>query len=234
MRVPTDEEIQALHARHAPTAGALDLVWAHCLIVGAIAEQLCARLPVGGGAVEVGAVDVGAVDVGAVDVGAVDVGAVDVGAVDVELVRAGSLLHDIGVYRLYDGAGALDYASYLRHGVLGYELLGEEGFPETLRRFASHHTGVGISRADVVAQRLPLPVADYLAETGEERLVMYADKFHSKTTPPVFLTASAAAARLARFGPEKVRAFQALRDTFGEPDLGPLSRAYGHAVVGRD
>jgi uncharacterized protein len=200
MRIPTDEEILALHSKHAPTPGALDLVYTHCVIVGILAEQLCSRPGPG----------------------------LDV---DADLVRAGSLLHDIGVYRLYDEAGDLDHAGYIRHGVLGYELLREEGLPEAICRFASHHIGVGISRDDVLAQHLPIPPADYLAETGEERLVMYADNFHSKTTPPVFRTASACAARLRRFGEEKVRAFQAMRDTFGEPDLAALSEAYGHAVV---
>ena len=213
MRIPTDKEILALHEKHAPTPGALDLVYPHCVIVCAVAEQLCSR-PGPGLAVDTHL--------------AVDIDL----AVDIELVRAGSLLHDIGVYRLYDDAGALDHAKYIRHGLLGYELLQEEGLPETICRFASHHTGVGISRADVLAQRLPIPPADYLAETVEERLVMYADKFHSKTTPPVFRTASASAARLRRFGQDKVRAFQAMRDTFGEPDLAVLSEAYGDRVVG--
>ena len=152
--------------------------------------------------------------------------------IDLGLVRAGSLLHDIGVYRIYDVAGNLDHANYLKHGLLGYELLHGAGFPEALCRFASHHTGVGISREDVLTQRLPIPPADYLAETGEERLVMYADKFHSKSAPPVFRTAAACAARLRRFGDEKVKAFQTLRDTFGEPDLAPLSESYGHPIVG--
>ena len=107
--------------------------------------------------------------------------------IDIDLARAGALLHDVGVYRLYDNAGNLDGGNYIRHGILGYELLQEEGLPEAICRFASHHTGVGLTRDDVIAQRLPLPPADYLAETGEERLVMYADKFHSKKTPPVSL-----------------------------------------------
>ena len=146
--------------------------------------------------------------------------------VDIDLVRAGGLLHDIGVYRLYDDAGTLDHANYIRHGLLGYQLLEEEGLPEAICRFAARHTGVGLSRDDVLTQQLPLPPADYPAETGEERLVMYADKFHSKTTPPVFLTAAAYADTLKRFGHDKVAAFQAMRADFGEPDLGPLRRAY--------
>src|ERR1700722_13869884 len=50
------------------------------------------------------------------------------------------------------------------------DLVREEGFPEVIRRFASHHTGVGLSREDVLRQELPLPPGDYLAETPEETL----------------------------------------------------------------
>jgi uncharacterized protein len=152
--------------------------------------------------------------------------------IDIDRVRAGSLLHDIGVYELYDDAGHLDGPNYIRHGVLGYELLQKEGLPEAICRFASHHTGVGLTREDVIAQRLPLPPADYLAETAEEQLVMYADKFHSKKTPPAFLTAQAYAASVRRFGEDKVTAFQAMRSTFGEPDLAPFSDTYGQRVIG--
>jgi uncharacterized protein len=198
MRVPADEEILALHEKHAPTAAALDSVYTHCLIVGGIAEQLHTSSGAG---------------------------------LDLALVRAGSLLHDVGVYRLYDDAGQLDHAGYIRHGLLGYQLLREEGLPEELCRFASHHTGMGLARDDVIQQRLPLPPADYLADTGEEKLVMYADKFHSKTSPPAFLTAGAYAARVRRFGADKVTAFEALRARFGDPDLAPFVTAYGHRVV---
>ena len=153
---------------------------------------------------------------------------------EIDLVRAGSLLHDIGVYRLYDEAGQLDHGNYIRHGVLGHELLLEEGFPEEICRFASHHTGVGLTREDVLRQRLPLPPADYVAETGEETLVMYADKFHSKTTPPTLFTASAYAASVRRFGADKVAAFESMRAMFGDPDLAPFSIAYGHRIVTGD
>jgi uncharacterized protein len=135
-------------------------------------------------------------------------------AVDVDLVRAGSLLHDIGVYRL-DGSG------YIRHGVLGHELLQELCFPEELCRFCSHHTGVGLSREDVVRQNLPIPADDYLAETAEEELVMYADKFHSKTTPPKFVTAAEYQTSVLRFGADKASRFAGLVERYGEPELPP-------------
>jgi uncharacterized protein len=151
---------------------------------------------------------------------------------DVGLVRAGALLHDVGVYRLYDAAGRLDHARYIWHGLLGYELLRGEGLAEALCRFASHHTGVGITREDVLRQQLPLPPADYVAETPEEALVMYADKFHTKTAPPAFLTAPAYAAYVRRFGANQVAAFEAMRAAFGDPDLAPLTAAYGQRVIG--
>jgi len=197
MRIPADQEIRALHEKHAPTPDALDRVYTHCLIVCGIAEQLHAR---------------------------------SAGDLDIDLVRAGSLLHDIGVYRLYDEAGRLDHANYIRHGVLGQRLLREEGLPEQICRFAAHHTGMGLTREDVLRQGLPLPPADYVAETGEEMLVMYADKFHTKTAPPAFLTADAYAASVRRFGEDKAAAFESMRAVFGDPDLASFSTAYHQRI----
>ncbi|GAA2304473.1 HD domain-containing protein [Actinomadura luteofluorescens] len=152
-------------------------------------------------------------------------------AVDADLVRAGCLLHDLGVYRLFGPSGTIDYSGYVRHGVLGHEILREEGFPEEICRFCSCHTGVGLTRADIARQRLPVPAGDYVAVTGEERLVMYADKFHSKTDPPTFVSAATYAGRVRRFGEEKVPVFEAMRESFGEPDLRPLMDRYGHGLV---
>ncbi|MGW5265648.1 HD domain-containing protein [Microbispora sp. NPDC004025] len=198
LRLPTDAEIRALHAEHAPTEEAFELVHTHCEIVCAIALDLAERAGLD---------------------------------VDAELVRAGSLLHDIGVYLLYDDDERLDHAGYVRHGVLGHELLRGEGLPEILCRFCSHHTGVGISRADVLRQGLPLPPADYLAESAEERLVMFADKFHSKTEPPRFVSAGAYAAHVRRYGEDKAERFAEMCVAFGVPDLQPLAAAYGHEIV---
>jgi uncharacterized protein len=150
-------------------------------------------------------------------------------AVDVALVRAGCLLHDIGVYRLSGPPGEREH--YIRHGVLGAGILDDLGFPEPIRRFCSCHTGVGLTRDDILRQGLPIPVADYVPETDEEELVMYADKFHSKSRPPVFVGAAHYAVAVRRFGDDKVATFQGLVDKYGEPDLASLATAYGHAIV---
>ena len=147
------------------------------------------------------------------------------------LVRAGCLLHDIGVYHLYDRSGRPDHARYVSHGVLGHQILAREGLPETLCRFCSHHTGMGLTRQDIRTQALPVPEGDYLAQTTEEELVMYADKFHSKRTPPVFVSADTYATSIARFGEDKVTRFKELRTRFGTPDLAPLMNTHGHALM---
>ncbi|WP_019629993.1 HD domain-containing protein [Actinomadura atramentaria] len=150
---------------------------------------------------------------------------------DADLVRAGCLLHDIGVYRLYGPDGRFDGADYIRHGVLGHEILAAEGFTEELCRFCSCHTGMGITRADVERQGLPLPLADYVAQTDEEELVMYADKFHSKTTPPTFVSGPTFLTHVRRFGEDKVTEFARLTEKFGTPDLTPVVTAHGHTLT---
>lgn len=149
--------------------------------------------------------------------------------VDIELVRVGCLLHDIGVYPLFDKKGAVtDTSKYITHGVLGEEILQNEGFAEGLCRFASHHTGAGITKEQIIESNLPLPHNDYLAETPEEELVMYADKFHSKIQPPVFNSHKFYTEYVARFGVEAEKSFAGLTEKFGKPDLEPLMSKYGY------
>ena len=198
MRLLSDEDVRALHAKYAPSQEAFDLVHSHCETVWRIAEQLLDRRRLDKDA-----------------------------GIDVELVRVGCLLHDIGVYRLYDADGGFDHAGYIRHGILGHEILAAEGFPEAVCRFCSHHTGVGLTREDVRRQGLPLPVADYLAETAEEELVMYADKFHSKSDPPRLVPADEFARHVRRYGDEKVTAFEEMCGRFGVPDLAAVGAAPG-------
>jgi uncharacterized protein len=147
-----------------------------------------------------------------------------------ELIEAGALLHDIGVYKLYHN-GVIDESKYITHGLLGYELLKEEGFDEELCRFALLHTGVGITKEDVEKNKLPLPAHDYIAETDEEKIVMYADKFHSKSTPPTFNSVAWYKDYLSKkFGAHKVDLFEKLLEEFGEPDLKALMSRYGQPI----
>lgn len=152
-------------------------------------------------------------------------------SVDSDYMYAASMLHDIGVYPLFNANGSLRAdVKYITHGIVGESILKKEGFSGSLQRIASHHTGVGLSKRDVVDQKLPLPVADYLAETDEELLVMYADKFHSKTTPPYFNSFEWYKKDVSRFGEDKPIKFEEMRLKFGMPDLDVLSKKYGFEI----
>ena len=151
--------------------------------------------------------------------------------IDRELVRAGAMLHDIGVYPLFTEVGALrGGVSYIVHGVEGEKLLRQEGFPEVVCRFAAHHTGTGLTRRQIIERALPLPPADYMAETDEELLVMYADKFHSKTTPPCFHTLETYRTYAAQFGTDGLLRLNAMAEKFGMPDLERYRQEYGFEI----
>lgn len=110
---------------------------------------------------------------------------------DADLLEAGAMLHDIGIF-LCDAPGIECHGSepYIRHGLLGGQLLRKEGYPD-LARFCERHTGAGLTREDIIQQRLPLPAEDFLPETIEEKAVCYADKFFSKSAPKNFLPSPA-------------------------------------------
>jgi uncharacterized protein len=151
--------------------------------------------------------------------------------VDAQLVKVGCLLHDIGVYELLNEDGTeREDMHYITHGIRGEKILKAEGFPEVIWRIGSHHTGVGLTKQDITSQSLPLPVEDYLAETTEGELVMYADKFHSKNTPPNFNTFERYKQTVSKFGDEKSEKFAQLAEKFGVPDLTLLIAKYGHVV----
>ncbi|HSX06056.1 MAG TPA: HD domain-containing protein [Candidatus Saccharimonadales bacterium] len=151
---------------------------------------------------------------------------------DRQLVHVGCLLHDIGVYPLIDEEGHIRRG--ITHGVEGESILKKEGFPEAIWRFAAHHTGVGLTEQDVTDQKLPIPMADYTAQTDEERLVMYADKFHSKSNPPVeppyFCTFDWYRDSVRQFGEDKIAKFDHLAELFGKPDLTQLAAQFGHEI----
>lgn len=101
--------------------------------------------------------------------------------VDKDFLYEAAMLHDIGVVKA-DAPGIKCFGSepYICHGILGAEMLRAEGLPRHAR-VCERHTGAGLSKEDIINQGLPLPHADFLPETIEEKLICYADKFFSKT-----------------------------------------------------
>ncbi len=97
-----------------------------------------------------------------------------------EFIEEASMLHDIGIIKIHDpDMDCTGDKPYLCHGIEGAKILEKEGLPKHAR-VAKLHTGVGVFKEDITKNNLPLPVADYCAETLEEEIISYADLFFSK------------------------------------------------------
>ena len=127
---------------------------------------------------------------------------------DVEFLEEAAMLHDIGIFRC-DAPGIQCFGSepYICHGVIGGQILREEGW---LRHalVCERHTGTGLSREQIENQNLPLPSDGiYEPEALEEQVVCYADKFYSKTHLERERSVIEAAQSLEKFGEKGVKRF---------------------------
>lgn len=137
---------------------------------------------------------------------------------DPEQIEDAAMLHDIGIF-LTDAAGIECYGTenYLRHGILGADLLRREGAPEWAARVAERHTGAGISTDDIAAMNLPLPFnRNLMPETRLEKLVCYADKFYSKNGDMKQKSLERVRASMARHSASTLARFEELHRQFGE------------------
>ncbi len=124
-----------------------------------------------------------------------------------EFLEEGAMLHDIGVFQT-DAAGIHCFGKepYIRHGLIGAEILLNEGYPMHAR-VCERHTGTGITAKQVYELSLPIPEQDYLPETLEEQVICYADKFFSKAHPDRRRDVEQTARSLVKFGNDGVVRF---------------------------
>ena len=127
---------------------------------------------------------------------------------DVEFLEEAAMLHDIGIFRC-DAPGIQCFGSepYICHGVIGGQILREEGW---LRHalVCERHTGTGLSREQIERQGLPLSLDGiYEPEALEEQVVCYADKFYSKTHLERERSVVEAVQSLEKFGEKGVKRF---------------------------
>lgn len=134
-----------------------------------------------------------------------------------EQVRTAAMLHDIGIAQTdAPGIGCHGSEPYLRHGILGADLLRAEGCPEWVARVAERHTGAGITATDIAELHLPLPADRVLMpETQLERLVCYADKFFSKSGDMLPKSLERVRASMTRHSAATAERFEALHREFG-------------------
>lgn len=127
---------------------------------------------------------------------------------DREFVEEAAMLHDIGIFRCdADGIMCFGNQPYICHGTIGAEIMREEGLPKHAR-VCERHTGAGLTKKDIIEQRLPIEPRDLLPETIEEMIVCYADKFFSKTKLEKEKSVEQALKSIAKFGNDGAERFK--------------------------
>jgi uncharacterized protein len=102
------------------------------------------------------------------------------GDAECRFIEEGALLHDIGVCQVdAPGIGVHGSHPYIMHGVLGRDILDQEGYP-LHGLVCERHTGVGLTCADIERQKLPLPLRDMCPRSLAEQIICFADLFYSK------------------------------------------------------
>lgn len=128
---------------------------------------------------------------------------------DEQFIEEAALLHDIGIVRV--NAPAIEcygIEPYIKHGILGAEILRCEGL-ERHALVCERHTGTGLTLRQIVEQGLPLPHRDMQPVSIEEEIICFADKFFSKTRLETEKTVEQARRSLEKFGTEGLAKFDA-------------------------
>ncbi len=89
-------------------------------------------------------------------------------SINCEIILAGGMLHDIGRSKTHQ----------LDHGIIGAQILRQNGFPDELARIAENHLFAGILAEE--AREFGLPSKDYIPSTLEEKIITYADNISKK------------------------------------------------------
>ena len=134
--------------------------------------------------------------------------------VDAQFIEEAALLHDIGIVSV--NAPRIECygtEAYIRHGVLGAEMLRVEGL-ELHARVCERHTGTGLTMEQIVQQELPLPHQDLQPQSIEEQIICFADKFFSKTRLDEEKSVEQARRSLEKFGEEGLAKFDAWCERF--------------------
>lgn len=133
---------------------------------------------------------------------------------DSAFIAEAAMLHDIGIGQTAARKiGCKGDLPYVCHGVAGRNLLDQIGLP-LHALVCERHVGVGITKADIKAQQLPLPMRDMRPVSLEETIICYADKFFSKKAGGEAHSIEAILSDLASYGDDKVERFLRWHEQF--------------------
>jgi len=131
-------------------------------------------------------------------------------------IEAAAMLHDIGIFAT-DAPSIECHGDepYIRHGLIGGELLRKEGAAEEYARVAERHTGAGLTAEEIRSQGLPLPAIDLCPQSLLEKLICYADKFFSKSGSMEEKPYDKVVTGIGKFGPDSLRRFRQMEEDLG-------------------
>lgn len=138
-----------------------------------------------------------------------------------QFIEEAAMLHDIGIIKVdAKDIGCTGELPYLCHGTEGRKMLEEEGLPKHAL-VCERHTGVGITKQEIIENNLPLPPRDMIPLSVEERIICYADVYFSKNPQKLWIpyTQDEIKDWFYKFGPvgkEKHQIFLEWRQEFGE------------------
>ncbi|MCD6094640.1 HDIG domain-containing protein [bacterium] len=127
--------------------------------------------------------------------------------IDLKFIKEAAMLHDIGIFKTYaPSLGCYGNKPYICHGYLGREILEKEGLPKHAL-VCERHIGVGITKEEIERKKLPLPKRDMVPISLEEKIICFADKFFSKSSPKE-KSISEIKKELSKIGRDKVKKFE--------------------------
>lgn len=135
---------------------------------------------------------------------------------DVDFIREAAMLHDIGMFLTNEpDIDCHGEYPYILHGPLGRKLLEKEGWPKHAL-VCERHTGVGLSKEEIVRQNLPLPKRDMLPISIEEKIICFADCFYGKNPDKLRQEKSIEKIekKVAKFGGDNPKRLQEFRRLF--------------------
>ena len=139
--------------------------------------------------------------------------------IDMQFLKEAAMLHDIGIIRVHaPDIGCHGKHPYIMHSIIGSRILKKEGLPRHAK-VCETHIGVGLTKADIRKQKLPLPKISMVPKTAEEKIICLADLFYSKR-PDVKdreLSIEFIEMMISRFGRHKVRKMRRMFKEFGYP-----------------
>lgn len=137
----------------------------------------------------------------------------------IRFIEEAGMLHDIGIVQVKArDIGCYGEMPYVYHIIEGRKILEEEGLPQHAL-IAENHIGVGgITKEEIIENKMSLPHKDILCHSIEEKIISYADLFYSKNPNRLYYekTLKQVKAKVKHYGKRQEKLFKEWRELFEE------------------